>query len=154
MLVHLDDEFLHVHGRRIRWFLVVGHVWVAEHKGVDPAEGQGPTLVGRVSGSGPAGQLRSADGQEAPGSRIPKLCEGFHPGLFETEFDVAQVRIGYTGVGLNLPQGLGAAEISEELPDGWAPAGLVVLFFILVISVGLDALQLMALVRLLCNNHC
>ena len=57
-----------------------------------------------------------------------ELGEGLDPRLLKAEFNVAQVRIGYSGVELYPPQGLGPPELSEEFPDRWALAGPVILF--------------------------
>ena len=57
-----------------------------------------------------------------------ELGEGLDPKLFKAEFDVAQVRIGYSGLGLYPSQGLGPPELSEKFPDRWALAGPGILF--------------------------
>ena len=112
MLVHLNDELLHVRGRRSGRLSIVHEVGVGDHELVDSVEfGVGVREHCGMLVEGQAGGLQQL------AQRVTVVCselgEYLDPGLLCPGFDVGQVGVGYAGVGLYLPEGPSPPEAPE-----------------------------------------
>ena len=152
-LVHFDNKFLHVQGRGIRWLLVRGDVGVVQYEVVGSLNVDDRFLVIRCLSQ----VLQACDLKQVVQGHLvvyPQFGEGFYPWFLLAELDVAQVRVGYAGIGLHLPERLGAPELPEEFPDGRALAGLVLGPLVLGFVSAYGVLWLAGLVHMFYNNHC
>ena len=122
MLVDLDDEFLRIEWQDVCRLLIVGDVGVGddEVKGsLDVHDRVHAVRLRDVSlHVGDTEQVVHRDGVVAA-----ELGQRPEAGLFEAEFQVAQVGVGDPGVGFYLSECLGSAKLLEQFANGRALSG-------------------------------